>query len=307
MIHLIKAFFTDYIHYAQYVDSTAFWFIIVLFSMLALGAVWIFCFYLQLRRGPNMQIVAIAQSNPGYVELHGKAKPIDGKLLLSPLTKTPCCWYRYKVWEYCPGKANFELIDYQGGVFQLLLIKDETDECVINVAGAAIRSGGNHLYYAETKDATREQMTQHYQQQAYCFEEEVVLPDSPLWVAGTFRHVSPDLEMGVNMNPDRAVDRIKDVTGEEWVDEMMEQRWLNEPLAAEKDLQQQWQAYCSALPDDRRPALMADTDLQLDQAYCMSTSQRLIPERRGWLFHLSGVVSVCMLVVIISMLWFRFY
>ncbi len=307
MIHLIKAFYTDYIHYARYVDTTAFWFLIVLFSLIALGGVWIFCFYLQNRRAPDMPIVAIAQSNPGYVELHGQAKPIDGKLLLSPLTQTPCCWYRYKVWEYCPSKAGFELVDYQGGMFQLLLIKDDTEECVINVAGATVKSSTDGLYYADNRDATFEQMTKHYHQQQYCFEEEFILPESPLWVAGTFRHVSCDLDIGINMNPDRVVARIQDVTGEEWVDEIMEQRWLNEPLAAEKQLQQQWQTYCKTLPKDSRPALMADTDLQLDQAYCLTTSQQLIPARRGWLYYLSGLVSFCVLVVIFSMLWFRYY
>lgn len=307
MLYLVKAFCTDYIYYARHVDNTSFWFLIVLFSMLALAGVWTFCFYLRNRRAPNMRIVAIAQSHPGYVELHGQVKPINGELLQSPLTKTPCCWYRYKVWEYCPGKAEFELIDYQGGMFQLLLLKDETDECVINVAGATVKPSSTTLYYAERVDATFEEMTKHYQQQKYCFEEEIILPDSPLWVAGTFRHVGREFEMTVNLNPDRAVARIQDVTGEEWVDEIMEQRWFNEPLAAEKKIQQQWQAYCDALPKDYRPALIADTDLQLDQAYCMATSQQLIPARRGWLYMLSGVVTVCVLVVIISMLWFRFY
>ncbi len=306
MYHLLKAFFVDFAYYARHIDPTAFWFLIILFSFLALGGVWTFYYYLQNRVIQTAKVVSIADSNPGYVELHGHAKSIDGQLLKSPLTHTPCVWFRYKVWEYCPGRAGFELIDYKGGMFRLLVVQDETDQCAINVAGAKMRPNESALYYSDELNADLSQMTKHYQQQKYCFEEEYITPDSTLWVAGNFRHMDKEYEMNVNMNPERAVSRIQDATGEEWVDEMMEQRWFNEPLAAGDQLQKQWQAYCANFPDELRPAIMSDIDLRMDQVYALTTSQKFEPSKHNpWLFVLSGIFSVAVLVVIASMLWLR--
>jgi hypothetical protein len=71
----------------------------VLFMALALGAVGLVQFFrLQRRRRvmEDMPTARIRSAAQGYVELIGRALPPDAPLF-SPITRTPCCWYRYKI------------------------------------------------------------------------------------------------------------------------------------------------------------------------------------------------------------------
>ena len=66
----------------------------------ALGGVALLAWAAALRRAraiANIATSRIASAAQGYVELQGRAS--IGELILSPLSNTPCIWYRYRVYE----------------------------------------------------------------------------------------------------------------------------------------------------------------------------------------------------------------
>lgn len=80
---------------------------------------------------PSSKVRSAAQ---GYVELQGKAYSTNDRVLFSPLTKTPCCWYSYDI-----SKASFDengnptWHSIRGGNSNenLFVVRDNSAECLI--------------------------------------------------------------------------------------------------------------------------------------------------------------------------------
>lgn len=123
-----------------------FWFIIILFFLL-MALIWLsFSLLKDLKKIVNIfriPVSSIISSKEGYIELHGKVSNII-EILDSPLTKSKCCWYKYKVEKELiiqdsDGNETYdwELVD-EGHSDNLLLINDGTGECLVDVSYALV-------------------------------------------------------------------------------------------------------------------------------------------------------------------------
>jgi hypothetical protein len=82
---------------------------------------------------PTSRVASAAQ---GYVELFGRTELLPGEPILSKLSRTPCCWYTYRVEE--KGANNkWQTVDSGSSVEQFLLV-DDTGQCVISPEGAEV-------------------------------------------------------------------------------------------------------------------------------------------------------------------------
>jgi hypothetical protein len=93
----------------------------------------------------------IRSAHQGYVELEGEAAVMRGEPILSPLTHTPCCWFRYKIerqrdkgWDTVRSGAS-------DGLF---LIKDNTGACIIDPEGAEISGRQKNIWYGNSANPT---------------------------------------------------------------------------------------------------------------------------------------------------------
>lgn len=152
----------------------------------------------------------------GYVELSGTARALDGEPIVAPLSKTTCCWYRYRV-ERRSGK-DWRIVDsgVSDGIF---VLRDETGDCVVDPEGAEVTSGhtrrwsddgsgwGSHGVHARLPrlggaadtlveiggrllDALGSGVG------PYRYTEAVILDGDPLYAIGRFHSVGPGDRLG---------------------------------------------------------------------------------------------------------------
>ncbi|HEU0290695.1 MAG TPA: hypothetical protein VFR39_08090 [Burkholderiales bacterium] len=82
---------------------------------------------------PTSKVASAAQ---GYVELSGHADMVEGELISSQLSATPCCWYSYQI-EEKTSDDKWQTVDSGKSVKHFYLI-DNTGRCVISPDGAEV-------------------------------------------------------------------------------------------------------------------------------------------------------------------------
>jgi hypothetical protein len=82
---------------------------------------------------PTSRIASAAQ---GYVELTGRAAPMDGRLVRSVLTETPCLWYRSHAWYRQTGDPRRGFEEHESEAPFLLLDGEGRGQCLIDPQGA---------------------------------------------------------------------------------------------------------------------------------------------------------------------------
>lgn len=101
----------------------------------------------------NIATSRIASAAQGYVELQGRSTTTD--LIYSPLTQTPCIWYRYRTYERDNREKEWREIDsgVSSATFDLL---DSSGSCTIDpdhaeVMGAEVvtRYANEHKHVEE--------------------------------------------------------------------------------------------------------------------------------------------------------------
>ncbi|HEX9672625.1 MAG TPA: hypothetical protein VGA12_04215 [Burkholderiales bacterium] len=109
------------------------------YALLAMSGVSFFAWIANYRRYryihdlPTSRVASAAQ---GYVELFGRTELLPGEPILSKLSRTPCCWFTYRVEE--KGSNNkWQTVDSGSSVEQFLLV-DDTGQCVISPEGAEV-------------------------------------------------------------------------------------------------------------------------------------------------------------------------
>lgn len=184
----------------------------VLFA--AVGAVFaLFAGFSGLRRTRLIEDVPTARvrSAPqGYVELTGTAHLLDGDPVVAPLSKTTCCWYRYRV-ERRSGK-DWRVVE-SGASDAIFVLRDETGDCVIDPEGAEVTtrhkrswsddgSGwGGHALHARLPSLGRTaDMVVHIGGKVletlgsgtggYRYTEAVILDGDPLYAIGRFHTIA---------------------------------------------------------------------------------------------------------------------
>ena len=99
--------------------------------------------YRQIHDLPTSKVASAAQ---GYVELAGHADMVEGELISSQLSATPCCWYSYEI-EEKTSNDKWQTVDSGKSVKHFFLV-DNTGRCVISPDGAEVLTH-NHKSWQE--------------------------------------------------------------------------------------------------------------------------------------------------------------
>jgi len=209
-----------------------FWFIILAFALFAAVLWLIFSLFKDLRtlriiiNTPTSKIRSAAQ---GYVELQGKVTSVI-ELLESPLTKTKCCWYKYKVekeviTQDSDGNTTYEweVVD-EGQSYNLLKINDETGECLINVTNAIVKPIKHQVWIGHAMSNPNPQrstkrinklfeMLSNFDNTRYKYTEYLIEPEEVIYTLGFFqtveKHFVPSVK-SINTEWQFYADKIQD-------------------------------------------------------------------------------------------------
>jgi hypothetical protein len=92
----------------------------------------------------------IRSAPQGYVELIGEAQAMHGEPIVAPLSKEPCCWYRYSIESRKGGEWRMVRRETSDGLF---LIRDETGECIVDPEGADVTPKTRRVWHGDAGDA----------------------------------------------------------------------------------------------------------------------------------------------------------
>jgi hypothetical protein len=178
-----------------------------------LAPVALFIAFTALRRARNIEDVPTAKvrSAPqGYVELIGQAQSLDGEPIVAPLSRTACCWYRYRIERR--GDKGWRAVE-SGTSDGIFLLRDDTGDCVIDPEGAEVTTehsrswfdngdgwGGHGVHMrlpslGRTADTlvnvSGKLMSGIGGMGEYRYTEAVVMQGDPLYAIGRFHTVGP--------------------------------------------------------------------------------------------------------------------
>ncbi len=145
----------------------------------------------------------IRSAPQGYVELVGEAAMMKGEPVISPLSGSACCWWRFKVEKKDEKGWRF----VRKGVSEsLFLLKDETGECIIDPEGAQVSPSDKNVWYGAEESPRvgpdvgpgtlrnnlllgKLRVTLHNDlfNGNYRYTEETILPGDPLYAIGLFK------------------------------------------------------------------------------------------------------------------------
>jgi hypothetical protein len=172
-----------------------------------------FVAFTALRRARNIEDVPTAKvrSAPqGYVELIGQAQSLDGEPIVAPLSRTACCWYRYRIEQR--GDKGWRAVE-SGTSDGIFLLRDDTGDCIIDPEGAEVTTehtrswfdngdgwGGHGVHMrlpslGRTSDTlvkvSGKLMSGIGGMGEYRYTEAVVMHGDPLYAIGRFHTVGP--------------------------------------------------------------------------------------------------------------------
>lgn len=151
-----------------------------------------FLFLHRCRLMENMPTSRLRSAAQGYVELEGIARLMPGDPIIAPLTKTRCCWWRFKVEEERGSGKNRRWVTINSGTsddsFEL---DDRTGKCVVNPDGATVIPSRRKVWFGSspTPDITPE-LGGGWLRRAfskYRYTEELIDVDHPVYALGTYR------------------------------------------------------------------------------------------------------------------------
>lgn len=138
---------------------------------------------------PTQRVRSAAQ---GYVELEGRAAWIPGPEIHSPLTRTPCVWWRYRVQQQRGHGRNrrWHTID-RGQSDDLFWLDDGTGTCVIDPVGARVHADLRRSWRGSTRrplstPRSGSGLSAFFGFGSYRYDEQLVTFGAPLHVLGMF-------------------------------------------------------------------------------------------------------------------------
>ena len=139
----------------------------------------------------DMPTARIRSASQGYVELIGQALPPDAPLF-SPISRTPCCWYRFKIEKRDRDSNRNWSVEQQGVSTTQFWLDDDTARCIIDPEGAEVHALTRRTWTGTTAQlipGTSEVMTTGDNDHRYT--EQLILPGQTLYALGWFASLSP--------------------------------------------------------------------------------------------------------------------
>lgn len=183
-------------------ESGTFWFCTAALSLASLAAL-----YFAFRNLHRARLIEdtptsrIRSAPQGYVELIGEAAIMRGEPVIAPLSKTPCCWWRFKIER---KNDNGWRVQRTGKSESLFLLRDETGECIIDPDRAWVTPSERQVWYGPNATPSagpdRGFGTLHSSfrllgmniainntfDSDYRYTEETILPGDPMYAIGLF-------------------------------------------------------------------------------------------------------------------------
>lgn len=138
----------------------------------------------QLQLIANTPTAKIRSAVQGYIELNGQARLMTGPVIVSPLSKKNCVWYRYKIEEKSEGQqgnsreTTYWRVIKQETSGELFLLEDDTGRCVIDPDDADVIVTNKRTWYDKTSDGLPRRYT-----------EELITENEPLYAIGLFKTI----------------------------------------------------------------------------------------------------------------------
>jgi hypothetical protein len=259
----------------------------------------------------------IRSAPQGYVELQGKARPMDGPPIIAPLSGLPCAWYRYRIEEQqtvqVQGRTERRWVTVdEGESTDLFWLQDSTGRVVIDPEGAEVTPRGKDTWHSRAGAVLRGQpalvagyLASHHSVNRRRFSEWRLAPGQPLYAIGILKAVKshvdgPTVEVEVrellrawkgdqdalkarfDLNHDGRID------DKEWV--LVRSQARREVLRSRREEQQQFVEPINVMAHvegDERPFLLsAYPQHHLAQRYRLGTALYLA------LFFLAGSAAV---------------
>lgn len=112
----------------------ALWFL----AVVAVAGAWFgFTGLRRVRQIEDVPTARVRSAPQGYVELIGQAFALGGEPVIAPFSKTPCCWYSYRV-ERRTRRGSHPV--ERGTSDAIFLLRDASGECVVDPEGAEVTS-----------------------------------------------------------------------------------------------------------------------------------------------------------------------
>lgn len=186
--NLPKLFFDKTAIYQLPALAYLFWFAVFLF-IISITLCQFNRYLLKARTIEDTPTAKIRSAAQGYTELWGSQYMLGSHLTQGPLTRLPCCWYRYKIFK--KSRKNNWILVFERTSSEPFLIKDSTGECIVEPIGAEVHAKAKDIWYGFTinpKDKPKSvfwlcitYLFGTYQYQEFRMEE-----GSPIYVLGYF-------------------------------------------------------------------------------------------------------------------------
>lgn len=179
-------------------------------AVVLLAAVAIACVWLASRTAHRLRLIAdtptskARSAHQGYIELEGVARPMDGAPLTAPLTRLPCCWYRYRVEElqtaYGPRgerRRRWRVVE-RGASTETFWLDDGTGRVAVDPEGAELRVRHKDVWRGAARVAginappSRRLPAFLAPDLRYRFTEERINPGDPVYVLGLLKNLGVD-------------------------------------------------------------------------------------------------------------------
>jgi len=126
----------------------------------------------------------VRSASQGYIELNGQARLMEGPLIISPLSRKSCVWYRYKIEEKVrerdmKGRSRqvWRVVKHETST-DLFFLEDETGHCVIAPDDADVLANNKRVWHKRTVKPHRR------------YTEELIVENEQLYAIGLFKSVA---------------------------------------------------------------------------------------------------------------------
>ncbi|MCP5325591.1 MAG: hypothetical protein H7A09_04580 [Oceanospirillaceae bacterium] len=180
----------------QHLSPGEFWAFFILIA--ALTAVCLY-FYIQKYRHaraiedtPTSRVRSAAQ---GFTELEGRALYPNDTALISPLSQTPCAWFRFTVSKLeSSGKSSHWKVIRSGTSPVPLVLADPTGTCLIHTGRASVDTHLTRTWrgHSPMPQGKVDFLPGLLMGANYKYYEELILENTPLYALGHFRTIRAD-------------------------------------------------------------------------------------------------------------------
>ena len=133
----------------MYMGTGQFWVSMVFLVGIAAACFWgAFSFLRKARLIEDTPTAKIRSAAQGYIELSGNAHPDKDNKVISPLTDSECCWYRYEIER--KSDKNWRTVE-KGSSEHPFIIEDETGRCIILPKGAEVTPSDQSVWYGSSR------------------------------------------------------------------------------------------------------------------------------------------------------------